>query len=302
MSSCLALQSYLNRIQDVRFEIEGNAASPAILRATAGFLGRIQNRLARPPRIAIIGESNTGKTSLTNLLLGQDLLVADIINNTRAPILIRHAAYAQLSAIELDGTRRALTQDNVGALDAGTLTHLELGLPVAALRVFEIIDTPGASALAGDQDRLSFVCRQADMAIWCTLATQAWRATERDLWDAVNDRMRSSSLLAVTHADALTQQEQARVMERLRREAAPSFFDVGMLSVADQGLGAGMPSGAGAGRNDLWLDFRVKLDAALVQVEERRLNGARRAVHRFEQRLDRPAPNTFPVEHLRAAS
>ena len=298
MASRMALQSYVVRIQDIRREIEGNGAGPGIWSATARFLKSVQHRLVRPPRIAIIGESNTGKTSLANRLLGHELLITDIINNTRAPILIRHADVAGLSTIAADGTREPISHDTVGALGAGDFTSLELGLPLPALRRFEIIDTPGVSVLGDNRDRLAFVCRQADLAIWCTLATQAWRASERELWLGAGERLRSSSLLAVTHADALTEFERARVGERLRREAAPLFFDIAMVALAESPSTVAATANGDAAHDPLIAAFRGKIDAALVKVEERRLNGARRAVQRFELRLDGPGP----IGHLQTAS
>ena len=295
MTNGIALQTYLSRIEDVRKQIECNGAGPSIWDATANFLGRVQHRLTRPPRIAIVGEANTGKTSIANMLLGRELLITDIVNNTRAPILIRHADTTRLFAVDADGTRTSLSHDSVGVLRQDRFTSLELGLPLAALKAFEIIDTPGVTELAEDTDRMSFVCRQADMAIWCTLATQAWRASERELWSLVCERTRSSSLLAVTHADALTATEQTRVGERLQREAGALFSDFGMVTPVDV-----LAEGA-AEANALADAFKRKLGLALAQVEHRRLAGARRAVQRFTERLD-GRKGGFEFEPLQAAS
>ena len=304
MSRGIALQAYMSRIEDVRRQLEENGTGPKIWNATANFLGRVQHRLNRPPRIALVGEANTGKTSLANLLLGQELLITDIVNNTRAPILIRYADGTTVAAIEADGSRRLLSHDTLDTLHHGTHVSLELGLPLAALKKFEIIDTPGVNVLGEDFDRLAFVCRQADMAIWCTLATQAWRASERELWNRVCARTRASSLLAVTHADALTVAEQMRVGERLQREAKPLFADIGMLAPVEKHPTLEARDGVAAAddlADSLARDFQRKLDKALEQIEERRLMGARRAVQRFTERLDGPMAG-LSMQQMRAAS
>jgi hypothetical protein len=300
MSRDNALQAYLTRIGEIQGQMEANATGPKIWSASAKFLGRMKHRLSRPPRIAIVGEANTGKTSVANLLLGQELLITDIVNNTRAPILIRYAERTTLAAIQIGGIRRPLSHDNLKSLRQGAFVSLEIGLPLGALKRFEIIDTPGVTMLGEDSNRLAFVCRQADMAIWCTLATQAWRATERELWNGVGERTRLSSLLAVTHADALTSVEQARVSERLQREAKSMFADIGMLTPITAQSSAGRPDGIAAA-NDLERAFQGKLDAVLEQIEQRRLMGAKRAVHRFIDRLGTPIAG-LPVGAMRFAS
>lgn len=304
MTSGIALQAFLSRLEDVRRQVQDNGEDdrpgPKIWDTTASFLARIQQRLARPPRIAIVGEANTGKTSIANMLLGRELLITDIVDNTRAPILIRHADKTRLFAVDVDGTRTELSHDSIGVLRQDRFTSLELGLPLTALKSFEIIDTPGVTELADDTDRMAFVCRQADMAIWCTLATQAWRATEREFWNLVCERTRSSSLLAVTHADALSETERSRVGERLRREAGPLFSDIAMVSPVDV-----TPSKETAGPADLVVAFQSKLETALALVEHRRLMGARRAVQRFTQRLeDRSGVAAAEIDRatMRAAS
>ena len=309
MTSYVALQAYVSRLQDVQREVERNSsAGPEVWDATAGFLKRLQKRLLRPPRIAILGEANTGKTSLANLLIGQELLITDIVNNTRAPILIRYADAAHLCVVTPDGNRSALDVGNIGSLQGSAISFLELGLPLAVLQTFEVIDTPGVSIQGENLERLAAVGKQADLAIWCTLATQAWRASERQLWDMVNARIRTSSLLAVTHADALTPVEQDRVQERLQREAAPVFFDTAMIALSDQPT---MEAGNGASGKEPapvsavdggTIALRRKLGAALGHVEQRRLTAARRAVGRFTQGLDEFGSPQPPLEPLSAAS
>lgn len=280
-----ALQAYISRVDEIRRTLD-RGGSQTLGQSTVRFLGRIQRRLTRPPRVAIVGEVNTGKTALANLLLGRDVLNTDIVHNTRAPILIRYADSVSLSAVAPDGSRTSVVAD---AASIGRAVSLELCLPLPELKRFEIIDTPGVSMFEDNSEQMAYVCRQADMAIWCTLATQAWRGSERDLWYQVCQRTRSRSLLAVTHADALTKDEQARVEERLRRETSGAFADLGMVSCLEPVAGA-----------ELTAAFSAKVDAALEKVEEQRLSGARHAVLEFSRRLG----GTFeaPDDGFRAAS
>ena len=284
-----ALQAYVSRVDEIRRALDRQGGSQGLRQSTVRFLGRIQRRLTRPPRVAIVGEVNTGKTSLANLLIGRDVLNTDVVHNTRAPILIRYADTVSLSAVEPDGTRSDVVGDAANPMTIGHAASLELCLPLPILKRFEIIDTPGVSMFEDNSERMAYVCRQADMAIWCTLATQAWRSSERELWHQVCQRTRSRSLLAVTHADALTLAERARVEDRLQREAGAAFAGLGMVS----GLAA-------PGEPQLAAAFVSKVEAALDAVEQQRLTGARHAVLEFSRRLG--GSFEAPDDGLRAAS
>jgi hypothetical protein len=136
------------------------------------------------------------------------------------------------------------------------------------------------------------------MAVWCTLATQAWRATEREMWIQICPRARTSSLLAVTHADALRDSDQERVADRVQREAAEHFAGFGLLSLVDDPVAdSSGDTLASADRNGAFLTM---LEGTLEQVQDRRLLSARRAVGQFLERLERHSDG--PALPLRAAS
>ncbi len=66
-----------------------------------------------------------------------------------------------------------------------------------------------------------------DCAIWCTNGTNAWRETEHHLWRQVPQKLRDSSLMAVTHADLLPDGNALdRVVKRLDKEKTGMFHAV----------------------------------------------------------------------------
>lgn len=208
---------------------------PGVL-GVARLLGRVGNRLARPPRVAILGEFNSGKSTLANALIGSELLPTSIHANTRIPILIRYAQFPVLSVEMRDGTRNAVSLASLPGLDTRRARLLMLGLPVARLKNFEIIDTPG---LASGQSRLDGLtieaCARSHFAVWCTSAQQAWKATERAQWVSLPKRLRTNSILAVSHIDGLRGDERnvERLRQRIASEAAPLFRGYALVSGAD---------------------------------------------------------------------
>jgi hypothetical protein len=78
------------------------------------------------------------------------------------------------------------------------------------------------------------VLEDVDICIWCTLATQAWRQSERQTWLSLPARLRTHGILVATHIDTLAHPaEHERVRTRLEREARDLFGDIVLLSVPD---------------------------------------------------------------------
>src|SRR5215469_1902361 len=63
-------------LESARSILHRAAASYSFLEAPARALGRVARAACRPWRLAILGESNSGKSSLANLLAGEATLPA----------------------------------------------------------------------------------------------------------------------------------------------------------------------------------------------------------------------------------
>lgn len=211
------------------------SASSARARKLARLIGRLGERVALPPRIVLLGEFNSGKTTLANALIGADVLPTSIHANTRLPLHVRHSAEPTLAVELADGSRRVLTEATFQLLAGGQARMLHVGLPVERLRLFELIDTPGlASGMTRIDGGNLAACARANIAIWCTASTQAWKATERTAWTAVPARLRKRSLLVATLADTLnTDRDRARVEARLRGETQSIFGELAMVAAAE---------------------------------------------------------------------
>ena len=194
----------------------------------ARFIGRVGARIARPPRIVILGDFNSGKSTLANTLLGGAMLPTSVLANTELPILIEYSAVPALSAEMRDGARATIGWNDLKAMRFEDARLLHLGLPVERLRRYEIIDTPGLGLGRPHIEELVHAANQrAHLAIWCTHATQAWKASERTAWLSLPARLRRTGLLAVTHKDALrSNADEERLGRRLAAEAGPEFQDI----------------------------------------------------------------------------
>ena len=241
----------------LRFAAQSLASAEGILRKAADaypFLdgpGRAFRRMAkaanRPLRIGILGEANSGKSSLANLLAGVSALPTDPVANTRLPALLKYAAKPSVTVLYESGERIAFpVRQNVAQVvaaiqDSGGKSNLpagksvptsrvkilEVGLPSGILHSVEILDLPvGQLGLPG---------YGMDAAIWTTVATQAWRESERAQWTKLPQAIRSRSLLAVTFCDLVAGRENnlKRLQARLETSAKPHFRGICFVANGD---------------------------------------------------------------------
>ncbi len=236
-------------------------------------LGRLSAWARRKPRIALLGEFSSGKSTLLNLLIGADLLPTKVTATELPPVWFSH------------GRPRAFWVDRQGGQHPMTFGDFG-GVPMSAryVRVFtsspmlercDIIDTPGISDPNLDEESWRFAVGQSNFILWCTPATQAWRETERSAWTSLPERLRANSVLVVTRADKLLNAtDRDKVTRRLTRESFGLFGDLVLLSAPDAVRGKAVL--AQSNDWDLWTqsggaDLEARIDAGLRSVAAERL-------------------------------
>ncbi len=274
----------LARIENARGQLVAAKLPDKAVRYCIAGLERMERVLARAPRVAILGEVNSGKTSVADLLLGAGLLPTSVVANTQVPVLIRYADALSVFAITQNGRHR-LTDYGPDALPSGLeLRAVEIGLPSDRLLNFQILDTPSLSDAAE-------VAKDGEILIWCTVATRAWTESERAVWSGLPQRCWRNGLLVATHKDALQDVlDVMKIEQRLRVVTAPMFRDVLLVSAADaaqQGsTGDSFARDGGAGA------LIEHVEALADEITERR-------AHKAEKIIRRLARLTF--HHLAAA-
>lgn len=203
-------------------------AFPALVPATRA-LARIEARLTRPLRFAIIGEFNSGKSSLANLLVGIDSLPTAVVSNTHIPTLLYFAANPEIFAVGVGGKRRPL--DLARPASATDMARLEVGLPSPRLRSVQLIDLPGLADPRFENVADGLALHDVDAVLWCTVATQAWKESERIAWSLIVSRLRDRAILVVTHRDLLAcAADETKLLARLHHMAGPAFQDIVVVS------------------------------------------------------------------------
>jgi hypothetical protein len=183
----------------------------------------------RRTRVVVIGEFNSGKTTLVNALVGAPVLAASFTTHTAHTTVV---AFASRPAVSVETTARKRLPsawDRIGEHAPQDVRRLHVGVPLQRLKGLSVIDTSGLGFADGESDAAGSLqaCRNADVVIWCTPAMQAWKASEERTWLALPEGVRARGLLAVTFADGIgSPADLDRLMRRLETEAGPHFYRV----------------------------------------------------------------------------
>jgi hypothetical protein len=234
------------------------------------------------PRLILMGEFSSGKSTLTNILLGTATLPTQVTATRLPPV---HISYGEPGAFAVTraGARIAVDLADLAAITPEAVRALHLTLHADTLELCDLVDMPGISDPNMPTDTWDALATGRDHVIWCTHATQAWRQSEAAAWDRMRPATSGQNLLLITQFDKLrTPRDRARVLDRVTAETAGKFeavFPVSLLDAlaAGDNFDAWQNSGAHALMQQIVeiilqppvpLEARPALDASLRQVLE----------------------------------
>ena len=269
-----------------RLRLERMASPEFQLSPAIRALSRTASRLDRPLRVAILGETNSGKSSLANLLAGVDSLPTAVIPNTSIPTLLYYSAQPEVWA-EYEGGRRERLMGAFG-VPQRPIFRIDVGLPSRRLFNLQVLDLPGFIDPMTGHVVVDAAVHNVDAAVWCTMSTQAWKESERAAWEMLPPRIASRGLLVATHCDLLHQpSDRQKLLTRLRVAAGASFRGIVLLSTLEAlEVVAGSRKGApGAAANVSGAEaLESALGALLLDLREQRAAAAVRMTGRIAQR------------------
>lgn len=202
----------------------GKAMPPSLggetIAAAVNAFERLSQQLQAPVRIAFLGESNAGKTTLANRMIGAAVLPTSVVANTPYPVHVSYGPIPSVLARLDDGSVTACAGPAASDIDSTRIDELQILLPLPQLKEIEIKDTAASHIERRDALTRDF----ADVWVWCTNASRAWAASEARARRNLPPIARQRSVLVATHADTLSCAEAGEaVRRRLEQEAAPHF-------------------------------------------------------------------------------
>jgi len=234
-------------------------------------LGEPNSGTGRKPRIALMGEFSAGKSTLSNLLMGQSPLPEKVTATRLSPVWISHGTRAPYR-VDIDGTTEPILIENLESIPVEETRSIRLFLEADILEVCDLIDFPGISDPNMSSAVWERMLPEVDAVIWCTHATQAWRQSEAAVWDDMPQAVRENSVLLITRFDKLTNdKDRSRVVKRVSRETQGQFggtFPVSLLQAIQAGEDYDRWEASGAGPFTAHLiDVIEKLTALTARTE-----------------------------------
>lgn len=187
--------------------------------------------MTRKPRIAIMGEFSSGKSTLCNVLMGARPLLEKVTATQLPPVWISYGpddAYT----MGLDGVAYDLDLKDLEQVSLETTEHVRIHMKSDILRYCDLIDMPGISDPSMSPEVWERMAYLADGVLWCTHATQAWRQSESGVWNSFPQKMRRNSLLLITRFDKiLGDADKGKVLKRVVQEVDGLFAEVFPVSL-----------------------------------------------------------------------
>ncbi len=213
-------------------------------------LDEAESGVRRKPRIALMGEFSAGKSTLSNLLMGQNPLPEKVTATRLSPVWISQGTKAPYRT-DVDGTTEPVSIENLEQIPVEQTRNIRLFLEADILEVCDLIDFPGISDPNMSSAVWERMLPEVDAVIWCTHATQAWRQSEAAVWDDMPQAVRENSILLITRFDKLTNdKDRNRVVKRVSRETDGMFggtFPVSLLQAIQAGEDYDKWEASGAG-------------------------------------------------------
>lgn len=197
----------------------------------------------RPAKLVVVGEFNSGKSTLVNALCGWDLLPAGITPTTATINIISHADTARVDVVRNDGGvtelpfgQEALRQFTARSGDQSDVREVRVGAPGIPLGLV-FIDTPGVNDVNQTRSEIVYqMIPEADALLFLMDVQQALKKSEVIF---LRDRVLASSMVktifVLNHIDRVSKSNEIDIVVANLRT---NLFNI-YSSVADSLAGSG---------------------------------------------------------------
>lgn len=158
----------------------------------------LYKRYIDPVRILIIGEFKSGKSTIINTLLQEDILKEGIAPTTAVTTYLRYAPSPYIEKVYLDGSVEKGTLAEIDSLTAEQdqsfkeirlkLQHVNIYTPNENLKDIVLIDSPGLGAVYEEHTEQTLrAIAEADDAFWIFMYGAVGRQSEVNMLDRIKE-------------------------------------------------------------------------------------------------------------------
>ena len=151
--------------------------------------------LSQAVRVVVLGRPGSGKTSLINMMLGQEVVHA---HNAVDIVEVVYGATAQVTALWVDGTTQTFAGHGMDGQDCREAQRLTYEVPLDGLKTLAFCEVTQPNDLPRQQALLETALQEGQVFVWCS---EGFDQTEQDIWRSVPDAIKDHSFLALTKAD-----------------------------------------------------------------------------------------------------
>jgi hypothetical protein len=158
---------------------------------------KIMTRMHQPVRLALLGMPGSGKSSMLNLLVADEVLPAGI----RLPTMqLTYGDQEQAICTLSDGSKKTLVSAHASEIAALSPVFVEMQMPLAALKKITVLETVAPADPNALHRASQWAAKRADVVLWCT---KEYSDDERRIWTQMPDTIKDHGLLMITHMDQL---------------------------------------------------------------------------------------------------
>ena len=146
---------------------------------------KIENA-SQPFRLGVIGEFRSGKSTLINALIGEEIAFVDFLEATPAECVFRYGLTEKSTFVYRDGTKKELPVELANQTLSSrredvqwlhTIDYVEYVVPSERLKNFDLWDAPGMGGSSSNQAVADKFLEKLGAALWVFDATLLGKAT-----------------------------------------------------------------------------------------------------------------------------
>ena len=185
-------------------------------------LGAFQDDKEDTLRVVVAGEVRAGKSAFINVL-ARGVILPNLTGDLGSlPTVVRHSDTPWLGVKGEDGKISRIDDLNDPKVEGSS--ELLVGAQMPHLSAFEIVEVPFSHEEDVSDESLDLM-NSADVLVWVTIGSQAWRLSEQSIVNKIDDGAAKHRLLVVSRADKLrSQTDREKIKGRLERETV-DYFD-----------------------------------------------------------------------------